>query len=84
MNKKETVQQLAKILMNMMPSYEDTYWQEDTELFGALPEFDSMSIVTLISEIEGNFDVLIEDDDIDAENFSTVGALSALIINVAN
>ena len=84
MNKQDVVKQLAKILMSMMPSYSEDYWQEHTELFGAIPEFDSMSIVTLIGEIEDSFDIIIDDDDIDADNFATIGALSLLIINMAN
>ncbi|MCJ8322131.1 MAG: phosphopantetheine-binding protein [Colwellia sp.] len=84
MNKQEIVNRLAKILMNMMPSYGQAYWQEDSELFGVLPEFDSMSIVTLIGEIEDIFDILIDDEDIDAENFETIGALASLIMNMVN
>lgn len=79
MNKQEIISQLASILHQVMPSYTEDYWQEDTELFGAVPEFDSMVIVTLIAEIEECFDVLIDDDAIDAENFSSIAALATLI-----
>ena len=34
----------------------------DTELFGALPEFDSMAVANLLTGIEERFAVLIEDD----------------------
>lgn len=81
MNKQSVINQLSQILSQMMPSYPADYWQESTELFGAIPEFDSMSIVTLISEIEENFDLLMDDEDIDAENFATIDSLALLITN---
>ena len=51
----------------------------DTELFGALPEFDSMAVATLLTGIEERFAVLIEDDDVDAEDFATFGTLVAFV-----
>ncbi|MEO8618281.1 MAG: acyl carrier protein [Sphingomicrobium sp.] len=54
-------------------------FEPDTELFGALPEFDSMAVATLLTGIEETFDVLIEDDDVEAEDFLTFGALSAFV-----
>ncbi len=52
-------------------------FDETTELFGALPEFDSMAVATLLTGIEERFAVLIEDDDVDAEDFATYGSLLA-------
>lgn len=71
--------QLTPLLSSMMPSYEQGYWQEDTELLGALPEFDSMIIVMLIGELEETFDIEFFDDEISAENFATVGDVVRLI-----
>lgn len=51
----------------------------ETELFGALPEFDSMAVASLLTGIEETFDVLIEDDDVEAEDFVTFGALCAFV-----
>ena len=50
-----------------------------TELFGALPEFDSMAVANLLTGIEEGFDVLIEDSDVEAEDFASFGALSAFV-----
>ena len=50
-----------------------------TELFGALPEFDSMAVATLLTGIEERFGVLIEDDDVDAEDFASFGTLLAFV-----
>jgi acyl carrier protein len=46
-----------------------------THLLGAIPELDSMAVVSLITGIEERFDVTVDDDDIDGETFATVGAL---------
>jgi acyl carrier protein len=50
-----------------------------TELFGALPEFDSMAVANLLTGIEERFDVLIEDSDVEAEDFATFGSLKAFV-----
>ncbi len=54
-------------------------FDEQTELFGALPEFDSMAVATLLTGIEERFGVVIEDDDVDAEDFATFGTLLAFV-----
>ena len=52
-------------------------FDDHTELFGALPEFDSMAVATLLTGLEERLAVLIEDDDVDAEDFATFGTLLA-------
>ena len=47
----------------------------DTHLLGALPELDSMAVVSLITAIEESFGFAIDDDDIDGDTFASVGAL---------
>lgn len=59
-------------------------FEPDTELFGAMPEFDSMAVATLLTGIEESFDVLIEDDDVEAEDFLTFGALDAFVERLTN
>ena len=77
----QTIKQLIGILAKMMPSYDSDFWQAETELFGAVAEFDSMAIVTLIGEIEDQFDIEFEDDDISAENFASIESLAELVQN---
>lgn len=76
----QTTAQLIKLLTAIIPNYEDDFWHLDTELFGAIAEFDSMALVTLIGEIEEHFDVTLDDDDINAENFSSVASLTELVL----
>jgi acyl carrier protein len=46
-----------------------------TELFGALPELDSMAVATLLTELEDRLGTIIDDDEVDAEMLETFGAL---------
>jgi acyl carrier protein len=48
----------------------------DTELFGALPELDSMAVAGLLTELEDRLDITIDDDDVDGEMLATFGALT--------
>lgn len=54
-----------------------------TELFGALPEFDSMAVANLLTGIEERFHHLIEDSDVEAEDFATFGTLTAFVERLA-
>ncbi|MGB3764318.1 MAG: acyl carrier protein [Ornithinimicrobium sp.] len=47
----------------------------DTELFGALPELDSMAVAGLLTEMEDRLDIIIEDDEVDGELFENYGNL---------
>ena len=49
----------------------------DTELFGAIPELDSMAVAGLLTEMEDRLDIMIDDDDVDGELFATFGNLVA-------
>ena len=51
----------------------------DTELFGALPEFDSLAVATLLTGLEEKLHILIEDDDVEAEDFMSFGRLLAFV-----
>lgn len=51
----------------------------DTPLLGAIPELDSMAVVTLITALEEQFGVAVDDDDIDGSIFATVGSLSDFV-----
>ena len=59
-------------------------FDSETELFGALPEFDSMAVANLLTGIEDRFDALIEDDDVEAEDFMTYGRLLAFVERLAD
>lgn len=54
-------------------------FDDATLLFGDLPELDSMAVATLLTDLEDRFDIIIDDDDIDAETFESFGNLSAFL-----
>jgi acyl carrier protein len=47
----------------------------DTHLLGAIPELDSMAVVSLITAFEERLGIVVADDDIDGSTFETVGSL---------
>lgn len=54
-------------------------FSESTALFGSIPEFDSMAVVTVVTSLEQQFDIQIEDDEITGEIFETLGSLTRFI-----
>lgn len=54
-------------------------YTRDTPLLGAVPQFDSMAVVSLITTLEERFDIVIPDDEIDSDVFATVGSLADFV-----
>lgn len=52
---------------------------ENDVLLGGVPEFDSMAVVSVLTVIEENYGVVIDDDEVSAENFETLGSLQQFI-----
>ncbi|MEW6372843.1 MAG: acyl carrier protein [Pseudomonadota bacterium] len=51
----------------------------DSPLLGSLPELDSMAVVTLIGALDEHFGIAIDDDDISASTFATLGSLARFV-----
>jgi acyl carrier protein len=51
----------------------------ETHLLGAVPELDSMAVVSLLTALEERLAVAMPDDEIDGETFRTVGTLSDFV-----
>ena len=51
----------------------------DTQLLGNMPELDSMAVVALITALEDHFGFVVDDDEISADTFATVGTLVAFV-----
>jgi acyl carrier protein len=54
-------------------------FSNDTALLGALPELDSMGVVSLLTAFEEQFGIAVEDDEIDGSIFQTFGTLLSFI-----
>jgi acyl carrier protein len=52
---------------------------EGTVLLGAVPELDSIAVVTLITALEEHFDITVADDEIGASAFETLGSLTRFV-----
>lgn len=50
-----------------------------THLLGAVPELDSMAVVSLIGALEDRLGITVADDEIDGSTFETVGSLTAFV-----
>jgi acyl carrier protein len=51
----------------------------DSLLLGSVPELDSMAVIGVIAALEDHYGIAIDDDDISAHRFATVGSLAALV-----
>ena len=54
-------------------------FHRDTPLLGAIPELDSMAVVSLMTHLENHFGLVFDDDDMDAHVFATVGSLANFV-----
>ena len=52
---------------------------DSSALLGAIPELDSMAVVSVITMIEDEFGVTVEDDEISADTFATLGSLKQFV-----
>jgi acyl carrier protein len=52
---------------------------EHSALLGSIPELDSMAVVNLITALEEQFGISVDDDEISATTFETLGSLAAFV-----
>jgi acyl carrier protein len=52
---------------------------EATPLLGSIPELDSMAVVQIITALEEQLGVTVNDDEISADTFATLGSLARFI-----
>jgi acyl carrier protein len=50
-----------------------------TQLFGSLPEFDSMAVVSIVTALEDQFGIVVEDEELTADVFETLGSLAQFV-----
>lgn len=51
----------------------------ETLLLGHVPEVDSMAVVAILTAIEDQYGITIDDDEMSAEVFATVGSLGRFL-----
>ncbi len=75
----DNVRNILKDVLQLGPRADGL--QETTSLFGSIPEFDSVAVVSVLTALEDRFGIMIEDDEISAETFETVGNLTRFVDN---
>ena len=73
----EEVKNLLIDVLNLGPAGQAL--TADSPLLGSLPELDSMAVVTLIGALEEHFGIVVDDDDISASTFATLGSLANFV-----
>jgi acyl carrier protein len=53
--------------------------KEDSVLLGNIPELDSMAVVNVITALEDHFGITVDDDEISAQTFETLGSLTRFV-----
>jgi acyl carrier protein len=51
----------------------------ESALLGSVPELDSTAVIQIIAALEEHFGFTIDDDEIDASLFESVGSLAAFV-----
>lgn len=75
------LEQVREIIGSVLQLEERTAdLQMDTTLLGAIPEFDSMAVVTIITALEDNFGFVVDDDEISADTFATMGTVVDFVV----
>lgn len=70
-----TLTSVRDILVQTLQLSDSDAITEDTELLGNIPEIDSMAVVTILTALEEQYDFSIDDSEISAETFETLGTL---------
>jgi acyl carrier protein len=76
----QTIEKVKQILTDTLNLGErGNTLHRETVLLGGLPELDSMGVINVITSLEEQFDIIVEDDEISASTFETLGSLTAFI-----
>ena len=73
----ETVRQILRDTLQLGRRADSL--NENSALLGEIPELDSMAVVTILTLFEEQFGIEVNDDDISAETFATVGSLARFL-----
>jgi acyl carrier protein len=68
------VRRILADVLSLAPGVTESL-NDDSPLFGAIPELDSMAVAGLLTELEDRLTIVIDDDEVDADLFETFGAL---------
>ncbi|THB66016.1 MAG: acyl carrier protein [Gammaproteobacteria bacterium] len=74
------IEEVKKIIADILDIHDQIdEFDGDTPLLGHIPELDSMAVVSIISDAEEHFGISMDDDEITAEAFETIGSFAELV-----
>ncbi len=73
----DDVKQILADVLQLESSVKE--FSASTPLLGSIAELDSMTVVSLMTALEEFYGFVIEDDEISAEVFETVGSLVSFV-----
>jgi acyl carrier protein len=73
MNDIDRIRRILRDTLQLGPRAETL--TDASPLLGGIPEFDSMAVVSVIAMIEDEYGITVDDDEISAEVFETLGSL---------
>ena len=56
-----------------------SHLRAESQLLGSVPELDSMAVISVIAALEDHFGIAVDDGDIRAHRFATVGSLTEFV-----
>ena len=71
----ETLPAVILLLREVLQLPHSVKLEQETFLLGEIPELDSMAVVNVLTAVEEQFDFEIDDDEMSASIFETVGTL---------
>ena len=75
------IDEIIQILGAILPvSNQAQVMNSKTPLLGSIPELDSMAVVNILTAIEEQYGLVIDDDEVSADIFETVGSLSRFVM----
>ena len=73
----QLTQEIMTILNDVLSLNRHTTLTAGSRLMGALPEFDSVAVIHLITALEDHFGITVHNGEISAATFDTVATLCA-------
>jgi acyl carrier protein len=78
----DTLTRLTRILRDtLMPAEAGPRYDPKMRLLGSVPGLDSIAVVSVLTAIENEFGFTVEDDEMSADVFETVGSLEEFVNN---
>lgn len=78
MNRKEIKEKIIKLLREKLGGND---FENDELIFGVAGGLDSLALLAFILEVEDSFNIMIADEDLIPENFSSVSCIVDYVIH---